>query len=71
VVLNEAWAATERRHDVGGERQQSEFDVGVEESKRELESEERRCGSDRGSLGVYIWGRGSAREEVTTGNRRC
>jgi hypothetical protein len=26
----------------------------VEESKRELESEERRCGSDRGSLGVYI-----------------
>jgi hypothetical protein len=27
----------------------------VEESKRELESKGRRCGSDRGSLGVYIW----------------
>jgi hypothetical protein len=26
----------------------------VEESKRELESEGRRCGSDQGSLGVYI-----------------
>jgi hypothetical protein len=26
----------------------------VEESKRELESERRRCGSGRGSLGVYI-----------------
>jgi hypothetical protein len=30
----------------------------VEESKRELEKERRRCGSGRGSLGVYIgaWG---------------
>jgi hypothetical protein len=36
-------------------RQRSEFDAGVEESKSELESEGRRCGSDRGSLGVYIW----------------
>jgi hypothetical protein len=27
----------------------------TEESKRELESEGRRYGSDRGSLGVYIW----------------
>jgi hypothetical protein len=35
-------------------RQRSELDTGVEESKRELESEGRRCGSDRGSLGVYI-----------------
>jgi hypothetical protein len=26
----------------------------VEESKRDLESEGRRCRSDRGSLGVYI-----------------
>jgi hypothetical protein len=71
VVLTKARAATERRHDVGGERQRSEFDVGVEESKREPESEGRRCGSDRGSLGVYIWGQGSAGEEVTTGNRQC
>jgi hypothetical protein len=31
----------------------------VEESKRELESEGRRCGSDRGSLGVYVWARGA------------
>jgi hypothetical protein len=30
----------------------------VEESKRELESKGRRCGSDRGSLGVYIGARG-------------
>jgi hypothetical protein len=57
-----------RRRDIGGGRQWSEFDAGVEESKRELESEGRRCRSDRGSLGVYIWGRGSAGEEVTTGN---
>jgi hypothetical protein len=71
VVLTEARAATERQRDVGGERQWSEFDTGVEESKRELESEGRRCGSDRGSLGFYIWGRGSAGEEVTTGNQRC
>jgi hypothetical protein len=71
VVLTEARVATERCRDVGGERQRSEFDAGVEESKRELESEGRRCGSDRGSLGVYIWGQGSAGEEVTTGNRRC
>jgi hypothetical protein len=35
-------------------RQWGELDAGVEESKRELESEARRCGSDRGSLGVYI-----------------
>jgi hypothetical protein len=40
-------------------RQRSELDVGVEESKRELESEGRRCGSDRGSLGVYIWAGGT------------
>jgi hypothetical protein len=40
-------------------RQRSEFDAGVEESKRELESEGRRCGSDRGSLGVYIWAEGA------------
>jgi hypothetical protein len=36
-------------------QQRSEFDAGVEESKRELESEGRRCGSDWGSLRVYIW----------------
>jgi hypothetical protein len=71
VVLTEAQAATMMRRDVSGERQRSEFDTGVEESKRELESEGRRCGSDRGSLGVYIWGRGSTGEEVTTGNRWC
>jgi hypothetical protein len=71
VVLTEAWAAMERRRDVGGERQRSEFDAGVEESKRELESDGRGCGSDRGSLGVYIWGRGSTGEEVTTSNQRC
>jgi hypothetical protein len=41
-------------------RQQIEFDAGAEESKRELESEGRRCGSDRGSLGVYIWVRGAS-----------
>jgi hypothetical protein len=70
VVLTEARAATERWRDVGEERQRSEFDAGVEESKRELESEGRRCGSDRGSMGVSIWGRGSAREEVTIGNWR-
>jgi hypothetical protein len=32
-------------------RQRSELDAGVEESKRELESEGRRCGSDRGPWG--------------------
>jgi hypothetical protein len=30
-----------------------------EESKRELESEGRRCGSDWESLGVYIWAEGA------------
>jgi hypothetical protein len=39
--------------------QQNVFDAGAEESKRELESEGRRCGSDRGSLGVYIWAWGA------------
>jgi hypothetical protein len=39
----------------------SELDVGVEESKRELESKRRRCGSDRGSLWVYM-GAGGAPE---------
>jgi hypothetical protein len=48
-----------RQRTDGGERQRSEFDAGVEESKRELESEGRRCGSDRGSLGVYIWAEGA------------
>jgi hypothetical protein len=42
-------------------RQWSEFGAGKEESKRELESEGRRCGSGRGSLGVYI-GAGGAPE---------
>jgi hypothetical protein len=42
-------------------QQRGELDAGVEESKRELESEGRRCGSDRGSLGVYI-GAGGASE---------
>jgi hypothetical protein len=42
-------------------RQWSEFDAGAEESKRELESEGRRCGSGRGSMGVYI-GAGGAPE---------
>jgi hypothetical protein len=44
-----------RRRTDGREWQRSEFDAGEEESKRELESEGRRCESDRGSLGVYIW----------------
>jgi hypothetical protein len=42
-------------------RRRSKLDAGVEESKRELQSEGRRCGSDRGSLGVYI-GPGGAPE---------
>jgi hypothetical protein len=42
-------------------RQRCELDAGVEESKKELESEGRRCGSDRGSFGVYI-GAGGASE---------
>jgi hypothetical protein len=37
----------------------NEFDAGAEESKRELESEGRRCGSAWGSLGVYIWAGGA------------
>jgi hypothetical protein len=41
-------------------RQRSEFDAGVEESKRELESEGRRCGSDRGPWG-FIYGPGESR----------
>jgi hypothetical protein len=48
-----------RRRTDSGERQRSKIDAGVEESKRELESEGRRCGSDRGSLGVYIWVKGA------------
>jgi hypothetical protein len=40
-------------------QQWSEFDAGVEESRRELESEGRRCANDRGSLGVYIWAGGA------------
>jgi hypothetical protein len=40
-------------------RQRSELNAGVEESKRELESEGRRCGSDWGSLGVYIGAEGA------------
>jgi hypothetical protein len=39
----------------------SELDAGVEERKRKLESERRRCGSGRGSSGVYI-GAGGAPE---------
>jgi hypothetical protein len=39
--------------------QWSELDAVVEESKRELETEGRRCGSDRGSLGVYIMAGGA------------
>jgi hypothetical protein len=42
-------------------RQWSEFSMGAEESRRELESEGRRCRSGRGSLGVYI-GAGGALE---------
>jgi hypothetical protein len=34
--------------------QWSEFGAGAEESKREFESDGRRCGSGRGSLGVYL-----------------
>jgi hypothetical protein len=41
-------------------RQRNEFDGGAEESKRELESEGRRCGSDRGSLG-FMYGPGERR----------
>jgi hypothetical protein len=48
-----------RQRTDGGERQWSKFDAGVEESKRELESEGRWCGSDRGFLGVYRWVRGA------------
>jgi hypothetical protein len=40
-------------------RRRNEFDAGAEESKRELESEGRRCESDRGSLGIYIWAGGA------------
>jgi hypothetical protein len=56
VVLTEARAATERWRDVVEERQRSEFDAGVEESKRELESEGRRCGCDRGVHGGFYMG---------------
>jgi hypothetical protein len=49
-----------RRRTDGGEWHQSEYDAGVEESKRELESVGRRCGSDWGSLGVYIWAGGAS-----------
>jgi hypothetical protein len=57
--------AAERRHDDNGERWRCELDEGVEESKRELESEARRCGSGRGSSGVCISGRESVGEAVT------
>jgi hypothetical protein len=57
--LTQARMTVRRRRTNGGEWQRSEFDAGVEESKSELESEGRRCGSDQGSLGFYIWAGGA------------
>jgi hypothetical protein len=39
--------------------QWSECCAGAEESRTELESEGRRCGSGRGSLGVYVGAEGA------------
>jgi hypothetical protein len=45
--------------------------AGAKESKGELESEGRMCGSGRGSLGVYIGARGAPERGVMAGNQWC